>query len=259
MQSIPIEKQPLRLKINLVMLSVIVAVVFIFTELLHDSTEQARLPNIQGQVIDGGAPIDEFKLLTHQGTEFTNKHLHGKWHIVAYGYTQCPDICPTTLMVVSRLAQLLRQNSSGEDIELLFYTVDPLRDSAKVLREYLGYFDAKLTGLRPANNSDSQRFERSLGIKSIRRVKEIATDTNPGLSASSLTGSSPSSSTGSQPGSFLTEVNVSHSVSLLIINPDARLQAVFLPDKADSSPTHFESETLYHQFVAIRDYYYQGG
>jgi len=71
------------------------------------------------------------------GTVFTNADMQGHWRLVFFGYTHCPDICPTTL---NTLAQTKKQ--SPEDFpEVLFVSVDPQRDTVDILSEYIQYFD----------------------------------------------------------------------------------------------------------------------
>jgi protein SCO1 len=84
-------------------------------------------------------------LVDHHGQEMTASRLNGHYLLVYFGYTSCPDICPTTLATLSRTLALL--GSQGQDVLPLFVTVDPLRDSVAVIRSYVGHFDRRLIGL----------------------------------------------------------------------------------------------------------------
>jgi len=61
-------------------------------------------PLIQGVLLPEARPLEEFELLDHQGQAFTNADLRGRWHLVSYGFTTCPDVCPTTLSQLAAMA-----------------------------------------------------------------------------------------------------------------------------------------------------------
>jgi cytochrome oxidase Cu insertion factor (SCO1/SenC/PrrC family) len=86
-----------------------------------------------------------YSLTTHNGLAVTEKSFLGKPQLVFFGFTYCPDICPLTLDVVG--AALDELGSRGEDLQLLFITVDPERDSVAELAEYLTNFNPRITGL----------------------------------------------------------------------------------------------------------------
>jgi protein SCO1 len=96
-----------------------------------------------------GTPLaidGRFSLTGTDGRTVTDEDFHGKWQIVYFGYTFCPDVCPTTLAeITNALAEL---GMRGRDVQPIFITLDPARDSAKVLAEYLKAFDSRFVGLR---------------------------------------------------------------------------------------------------------------
>jgi protein SCO1/2 len=71
--------------------------------------------------------------------------LSGHYLLVYFGYTSCPDICPTALLTMSRTLQLLGENSHG--LLPLFVTVDPQHDTVDVMRNYVAHFDKRIVGL----------------------------------------------------------------------------------------------------------------
>lgn len=87
----------------------------------------------------------DFELTTHKGVRLTDEDLRGRWQLVFFGFTYCPEVCPTTLSTMARVIDLL--GSSADRVAFLFITVDPERDTVKKLREYVGAFHPKLTGL----------------------------------------------------------------------------------------------------------------
>jgi protein SCO1/2 len=87
----------------------------------------------------------EFRLLDQNGREFTEKGIRSKPTAWFFGFTNCPDVCPTTL---SDLARALDQLGPDADrLNVVFVTVDPERDTPEVLREYLASFDPRIIGL----------------------------------------------------------------------------------------------------------------
>jgi len=87
-----------------------------------------------------------FHLVDQSGKPFTDANLKGKWHLVFFGYTHCPDVCPTTLNDLSLAFDKLSKQQRG-DVDVVFVTVDPERDTPQVLKEYVGSFDAPITAL----------------------------------------------------------------------------------------------------------------
>ncbi len=81
-----------------------------------------------------------------QGKTRTMADFKGKIAVVFFGYTQCPDVCPTTLAELAGLKQAL--GADGERVQAVFVTVDPERDTADVLKAYVGGFGADFVGLR---------------------------------------------------------------------------------------------------------------
>lgn len=87
----------------------------------------------------------DFRLTDHTGKERTLADFRGKVVVIAFGFTQCPDICPTTL---ANLASAVRQ--MGEDasqVQVLFVTVDPKRDTLELLRQYVAAFHPQFLGM----------------------------------------------------------------------------------------------------------------
>lgn len=91
----------------------------------------------------------EFKLLSHEGVAITNADLIGRPTAIYFGFTWCPDICPTTLsQLADAKASLIADNvSQAEQLQIVFFTVDPERDTVHQLAEYLTLFDADITGI----------------------------------------------------------------------------------------------------------------
>jgi protein SCO1/2 len=86
-----------------------------------------------------------FALTAPDGAAVTQQSYRGKWLVIYFGYTFCPDICPTTMMEIAGALKALGPRANA--VQAIFITVDPQRDTPKVLNEYLKSFDPRLIGL----------------------------------------------------------------------------------------------------------------
>ncbi len=94
-----------------------------------------------GEALVGGP----FTLTAHTGERVSNETFRGKLMLLVFGFTYCPDVCPTELQVVS--AALDEMGTKAADIQPLFVTIDPERDTPAVLAAYVGNFHPRLIGL----------------------------------------------------------------------------------------------------------------
>lgn len=86
-----------------------------------------------------------FKLTNQDGKPFDSSALAGKPYLIFFGFTHCPDVCPTTLFELSETLKSL--GPEGKALPVVFVTVDPARDTPELLKTYLSSFDANLIGL----------------------------------------------------------------------------------------------------------------
>ena len=91
-----------------------------------------------------GAP---FKLASTKGSELDSQTLSGKPYGIFFGFTHCPEVCPTTLFEMS--ASLKELGENAKDFRLLFITIDPERDTLPLVKDYLSNFDPRIEGLVP--------------------------------------------------------------------------------------------------------------
>ena len=87
----------------------------------------------------------EFSLVDHTGTPVTDDDFAGKWQLVFFGFTYCPDVCPTTLSEMSVVLEKL--GDDADQVQPLFITVDPERDTPEVMAAYVALFDSRIVGL----------------------------------------------------------------------------------------------------------------
>jgi protein SCO1/2 len=92
-----------------------------------------------------GTPGPSFELTDHKGRPFSSAALTGRPYAVFFGFTHCPDVCPTTLLEVTNLLGAL--GVDADRLSILFVSVDPERDTPDQLRQYLNSFDPRIVGL----------------------------------------------------------------------------------------------------------------
>ena len=163
-----------------------------------------------------------FKLTDHNGKAFTESNFKNKWTFIFYGYISCPDICPATLYVLNSV-QSLQQDKAGEypvDMQVVFISVDPERDSPEKLATYLAYFNHKFIGATAAK-AEIDRLARQFGAGYI-----IETETSPG------------------------QYLVSHTGAVFLVDPLGRLVASF-------SQPHYPT-TINALYEQIRTYFSAG-
>ena len=104
----------------------------------------------------------DFSLLDPDGKVRTLADFNGKAVIMFFGYTQCPDVCPTTLTEMQQVMTLL--GPQADKVQVLFVTVDPSRDTAAILQQYVPAFDSRFLGLRPADDAALEKVAKDFKI-----------------------------------------------------------------------------------------------
>lgn len=97
--------------------------------------------------VTGATFAQDFRLKDHLGNLRTLADFKGKIVVTFFGFTQCPDVCPTSMTTMAEVKRLL--GDQGERLQVLFITVDPQRDTQALLKEYMANFDPGFVALRP--------------------------------------------------------------------------------------------------------------
>lgn len=125
------------LKILIIAGLVILAGVSFTLKKMHDR----HFPEIlRGLAVDP-KPMGQVSLIDKTGHTLNLQHFKGKWTLVFFGYTNCPDVCPSTLLELEQLKKSFAKEPVKRDYQFLFVTVDPQRDTTQRLNEYVNYFD----------------------------------------------------------------------------------------------------------------------
>lgn len=123
------------------LVGLIMAAVIAWMTIRHDQRQAAGIATNVAPASIGGP----FTLTTHEGRVVTDKDFVGKYKLVFFGYTFCPDICPTELQTIAQAMDLM--GDSGADVQPLFITIDPERDTPPVLADYVKLFHPSIVGL----------------------------------------------------------------------------------------------------------------
>ncbi|UCB54784.1 MAG: SCO family protein [Thiotrichales bacterium] len=178
-------------------------------------------PELEGVLRPEFRLLRSFELTDHEGAVFDQKRFQGKWTFVFFGYTSCPDICPATLYVLNAVQGLIEDKTgeAPEEMQVIFISVDPKRDTPELLADYVAHFNKTFIGA----TAGKQEIDRVAGQFGAGYVLEEET----------------------APGSYL----VSHTSAIFLVDPLGRLVATF-------SQPHYASTivTLYEKILA---YFYQ--
>jgi protein SCO1 len=117
---------------------------FLACVLLSMATSAAEVESLKAGIFDPARDAPDFAVEGTDGTRLTLSRYRGKVVLMAFGYTSCPNVCPATLAVLAQAHRNL--GSRASQVQVIYLTVDPERDSAERLRHFLAAFDATFVG-----------------------------------------------------------------------------------------------------------------
>ena len=150
-------------KTNLAVLLVIALSVaaFIGWKLSHEPVVKAPA-EIEDYLFWQAKELTEFKLTGANNTTLSLNDLKGKWSFVFFGYTHCPDVCPLTMMIMGQAFKILEKNPAVfPEIQNIFVSVDPKRDTPEALKEYVSYFNDRFIGVT-GSTAELDDFSRQM-------------------------------------------------------------------------------------------------
>lgn len=151
-----------------------------------------------GVVMQSATPAPAIDLEATSGGLVSLDSFEGKLVVVYFGYTHCPDVCPTTLSTLNKALDVM--GNGTDDVQVVMITVDPARDTAELLADYMTYFDETFVGL----------------TGSIEDISRIATAYGVYFAADE--------------GDIETGYTVAHNASLMVIGRDGHLRLVLPPE-----------------------------
>ena len=97
-------------------------------------------------VFDQPRIFKDFTLYDHHGEKFSTERFQNKWSLVFFGFTNCPDVCPTSMALLKQVKDQLNEDIR-EQVQFVLLSVDPARDTQAILAQYVPYFDPEFIGL----------------------------------------------------------------------------------------------------------------
>ncbi|MEM7539993.1 MAG: SCO family protein [Pseudomonadota bacterium] len=185
------------------------------------TVQQWVKPNAPGAEVPGllwpaARPLPDFVLKDYEGRDFDRGAFLNKWSLVFFGFTHCPDICPTTLATLNSAFPELQSNGHfGETGQVVFISVDPERDGPEQLKQYVSYFNRAFHGVTGSEEMLTT-LAQSIGALFVR--VPIAKD----------------------------EYTMDHSAGVFLIDPKGRLVGLL-------RPPHTPARIVEH-FSAIADF-----
>jgi protein SCO1/2 len=117
-----------------------------------------------GTILAPARALADFSLIDNHGRSFGPVELRGHWSLMFFGYTNCPDFCPTTLTTLAALQKQLRAARTAEPPQVIFVSVDAKRDTPAQLDKYVPYFDPDFIGLTAPDQSAIEAQARKWGV-----------------------------------------------------------------------------------------------
>lgn len=188
--------KPALKKLNILLL-VLVASVGSF--LVINSNKNKNTNEFQiATVLPARNKLEQFKLIDMNGQSFTNQQLRGKWNLLFFGYTQCPDVCPATLTLMRDTWNKFPENAP-KPVNFIFVSINPQADPANKLKDFVKNFHPDFNAIT-GDTKTILHLQKQLGI--------FASNTG------TFVGDKP---------------KIEHTASLMLLNPETKLKAIISP------------------------------
>ena len=189
-------------------------------QMLINNNDNKIPKSLDATVLPNARPLTGFNLVEKNGQTFSPEQLKGHWSFLFFGFTNCPDVCPTALKVMQSVWKTLptKMGDAGHP-KLYFVSVDPDRDKPETLKQYVQYFNPEFNGVT-GKLDEIDKLTNQIGILYGYDEKDGANDL---------------------------EYIVNHSAQLILVDPKGRMRAVI-------SPPHI-AKTIASNFQTIRLFY----
>lgn len=181
-----------------------------------------------GFILPEPKPISDFELMQTNGELLNNEALHGHFTLLFFGFTHCPQMCPTTLATLSQVYQAWHRDEHSILPKMIFVSVDPERDTIASMQDYVASFHEDFIGA-VGDEGHLAPLKESLGILAMKTPM-------PGMAHH-------------QSHDVNQDYNVDHSGTILLINPEGNLVAILTPphdDKALAADIQVLLSAYYH-------------
>jgi protein SCO1 len=190
-------KKTIALAITLAIVAAI-AGMLLSRALMQRAETSDRIALVTGTLLDPARPLPQFELVDHEAQHFTNERLRDHWTFLFFGFTHCPDVCPTTLRMLSQVEQSLADVEPQLRPRVTLISVDPKRDTPEQLAKYVSFFNPQFVGVTGSEDALNS-FTRQIGV--------------------------PVAITPSEDGAY----TVDHSAAIFLIDPSGAIRALFSP------------------------------
>jgi protein SCO1/2 len=187
-----------RLQVILVAIVAIVAAVggALVARNLSQSPELSQSTLTTATLLQPPRPIEQIALIDHDGQPFDLARLEGHWTLLFFGFTNCPDVCPATLTILTQVEKHLQHLPEAQQPQIVLASVDPQRDTPEHLKKYVSYFSPNFLGVTGTKES-VEAFTQALYVP-------VAIQQLPN-------------------GGY----TVDHSAAIFLVDPDGAMHAIF--------------------------------
>jgi protein SCO1/2 len=204
--------------IFVLLLTIIMTAAAYFTWQSKSNTVVQFPEEIEDSLFWQARDLTDFTLIGANNKTLGLDDLKGKWSFIFFGYTHCPDICPMSMNIMGTVFKLLKENpAASANIQGVFVSVDPERDTPELLEEYASYFNPEFMGVT-GDKAQIDAFTRQIGVLYSIHAKESQED-----------------------------YSVSHNSTIFLIDPKGRLYGRF--------PQPHVAREIADIFIEIRAFY----
>jgi protein SCO1/2 len=173
-------------------------------------------PAVEGLLWPNPRIIQPFSVVDQHGKSFGLENLSGRWSFIFFGFTHCPDICPITLSVLSQVQKKLAAKDTTDNVQIIFVSVDPKRDTPDQVANYVSFFSENLIGLT-GTEEQIAGLARQIGVMYVENKENSQGD-----------------------------YSVDHSASVFLISPAGQWLGIFsAPHEVDNIIRKFDTISEY--------------
>jgi protein SCO1 len=198
-------------------LIIVLPIIFFISSLFHKKQQASQVLQLQNAtLLPSAQALPKFKLHDSDGKLFTSEQLHGHWSLIFFGFTRCPQICPTTLAELAQARQLMQQQNLKNIPQIIFISIDPDNDSNTKIAAYVNKFNAQMIGLT-GSAIELNKLAKPVGIMFEKIPSNQAND-----------------------------YSMAHSNIILVVNPEGKWVALLMPPH--------QAQTIFNDFVGIQQH-----
>lgn len=210
--------QPPRIPISVILIGLVLMGLGVWVAHYLLESHQPSLPKPPAHYLRSGKPLTGFTLIDYNHKPFTASRFKGKWTFLFFGYTNCPDVCPTTLLKMRLVWNKMPASVQTPPApQMVFVSVDPRRDTPELLKKFVTFYRPNFLGVTGKAKQINILIHQVGGHYSFTK--------NPNGKG----------------------YTVNHSAQIILVDPEGEMRAVFSPPQ--------KVDELLHSYIKIRNYY----